>query len=153
VRTLLVVHHTPSPSLHALLEAVESGTRDPAISGVETVLRPALSATAVDALGADGYVLGTPANIGYMSGALKHFFDQVYYPCLGATAGRPYVVYVHGDSDTTGALNAIERITTGLGWRLVQRPLEVVGPVGPDDLASAYEIGATLAAYLAGEAP
>ena len=51
-------------------------------------------------LEADGYLLGTPANLGYMSGALKHFFDQIYYPCLDATSGRPFGVYVHGNNDT-----------------------------------------------------
>jgi multimeric flavodoxin WrbA len=52
------------------------------------VARPALSATALDVLQADGYILGTPANLGYMSGALKHFFDQIYYPCLDETVRR-----------------------------------------------------------------
>jgi NAD(P)H-dependent FMN reductase len=41
------------------------------------VIRPALTAAAADVLAADGYLLGTPANIGYMSGALKHFFCSV----------------------------------------------------------------------------
>ncbi|CAO5163490.1 hypothetical protein FAIPA1_230059 [Frankia sp. AiPs1] len=80
--TLLIVHHTPSPSMQAMLEAVLAGARDEAIEGVDVEVRPALAATPVDVLAADGYLLGTPANIGYMSGALKHFFDQVYYPCL-----------------------------------------------------------------------
>ena len=53
-------------------------------------------------LEADGVLLGTPANIGYMSGALKHFFDTVYYPCLDATVGLPFGVYVHGNDDTAG---------------------------------------------------
>src|SRR3712207_6886416 len=91
---LLVVHHTPSPNLQALLEAVREGVA--LVDGVEPVVRPALSAGAADLLAADGVLLGTPANIGYMSGALKHFFDTVYYPCLDATAGLPYGVYVHG---------------------------------------------------------
>src|SRR3712207_7987891 len=67
-----------------------------------------------DLLAADGVLLGTPANIGYMSGALKHFFDTVYYPCLDATVGLPYGVYVHGNDDTAGALRSIERITGAL---------------------------------------
>src|SRR5690349_21015812 len=105
--TLLVVHHTPSPPMHALFEAVLAGASDDRIAGVEVVARPALTATAIDVLGADGYVLGTPANLGYISGALKHFFDQIYYPCLDATRRRPYGLYVHGNSDTTGAVRAV----------------------------------------------
>src|SRR5271156_4945414 len=90
-------------------------------------LRPALVAGTLDVLEADGYLLGTPANIGYMSGAMKHFFDQIYYPCLEATVGRPYACYVHGNSDTSGAVNAIAQIARGLGWRQAQQALSVVG--------------------------
>ena len=115
--TLLHVHHTTSPSVHAMFDAVQSGATDPQIEGVDVVTRAALQASVSDALAADGYLLGTPANLGYMSGALKHFFDQIYYPCLEATIGRPFGVYVHGNNDTTGALRAIEIVTTGLRWR------------------------------------
>src|SRR5215471_13708581 len=110
-----------------MVEATTAGARDPAIEGVEVVVRPALHATASDVLDADGYLLGTPANLGYISGALKHFFDQIYYPCLDATVGRPFGAYVHGNNDTAGALKALEMITTGLRWRWAQPPLEVVG--------------------------
>jgi len=96
VPRLLVVHHTPSPALHEVLERVVAGARDDAIEGVEVVLRPALTASPVDVLEADGYLLGTPANLGYLSGALKHFFDTVYYPCLEATRGRPFGAWLQG---------------------------------------------------------
>ena len=43
--------------------------------------------------------------------ALKHFLDTVYYPVIDDTAGRPYAAFVHGNSDTTGAVRAIESIT------------------------------------------
>src|SRR4051794_39990026 len=79
VPRLLVVHHTPSPNLQAVLEAVREGVA--MVEEVELAVRPALSAGPADVLEADGVLLGTPANIGYMSGALKHFFDTVYYPC------------------------------------------------------------------------
>jgi hypothetical protein len=49
---LLVVHHTTSPRLQALLEAVLSGARDEAIQDVTVLARPALVATAIDVLGA-----------------------------------------------------------------------------------------------------
>ena len=129
-------------------EAVIAGARDPAISGVEVVIRPALTANAIDVLEADAYILGTPANLGYISGALKHFFDQIYYPCLEATVRRPYGLFVHGNNDTGGAVAAIERITTGLKWRQAQEPVTVVGEPKPADLAACRELGAALAAQL-----
>jgi NAD(P)H-dependent FMN reductase len=152
VPRLLIVHHTPSPALHSLFEAARAGATDPQIEGVEVVARPALGATAVDVLEADGYLLGTPANLGYMSGALKHFFDTIYYPCLDATAGRPYGVYVHGNDDTTGALAALDRIVTGLRWKAAQPPLSVTGPPTKADLDACWELGAALSAGLALEA-
>ncbi len=148
MRRLLVVHHTASPALHSMYEAVVAGATNDAIEGVEVISRPALVASAVDVLEADGYLLGTPANIGYMSGALKHFFDQIYYPCLEATADRPYALYVHGASDTTGAVRAVETITTGLRWRRVQRTVEVTGPPGRAELDACWELGAAVAAGL-----
>jgi NAD(P)H-dependent FMN reductase len=150
---LLVVHHTTSPSLDSMLRAARDGAGDPAIEGVEVVARAALAATAVDVLEADGYLLGTPANLGYMSGALKHFFDQVYYPCLDATIGRPFGLYVHGNNDTTGAVRAVDTVTTGLQWRRAQATVEVVGEPTRDDLDRCYELGAALAAGLAADAP
>ncbi len=143
---LLVVHHTPSPSLQALLEAARSGVG--LVEGVELTVRPALSAGPADVLAADGVLLGTPANIGYMSGALKHFFDTVYYPCLEATVGLPYGVYVHGGDDTTGALRSIERVVTGLRWKQVAAPLSVTGPPTAADLEACAELAATVAVSL-----
>ena len=145
---LLIVHHTPSPATHALLDAVVDGASDPLIEGVEVMIRPALSATASDVLDADGYLLGTPANLGYMSGALKHFFDTIYYPCLEATTGRPFGMWIHGNNDTGGARLAIERIVTGLRWQSAAAPLEVVGEPAPVTLDAAHELGATVSATL-----
>ena len=143
---LLVVHHTPSPNLQTVLEAVKVGIA--LVDDVEPVLRPALSAGAADVLAADGVLLGTTANIGYMSGALKHFFDTVYYPCLEASAGLPYGVYVHGGDDTAGALTAIQTITGALRWKQVAAPLSLTGPPGPAELEQVRELAATVAVSL-----
>ncbi|MCA0448569.1 MAG: flavodoxin, partial [Proteobacteria bacterium] len=97
--------------MQQMLEAVLAGARDPELDPVEVTVRPALAATASDVLAAQGFLLGTPANIGYMSGALKHFFDQIYYPTLLAAQGAPFGLWVHGGSDTTGAVRAVEAIT------------------------------------------
>jgi NAD(P)H-dependent FMN reductase len=151
--TLLVVHHTTSPALHAMLDALLSGARDDQIRGVDVVVRPALAATAVDVLAGDAYVLGTPANLGYMSGALKHFFDQIYYPCIDATVRRPYALYVHGNNDTTGAVRGVETITTGLQWRRARDHVAVLGEPDRDALDACWELGATMAASLTLDQP
>ena len=145
---LLIIHHTPSPTLHAMFEAVRDGTRADGIEGVEVVCRAALATTVPDVLAADGYVVGTPANLGSMSGALKHCFDTIYYPCLDDTQGRPYAVYVHGNNDVDGALRDVARIVTGLGWREAQPPVEVIGEATKADLESCWELGAAMAAGL-----
>ena len=148
-RRLLLVHHTPSPAMQAMFESVLAGARTDEVDGVEVVAEPALSTGAADVLAADGYVLGTPANIGYMSGALKHFFDTIYYPCLDGTRRRPYGLYVHGASDTTGAVRAVESITGGLNWRQVRPPVCVIGQPTSGDLEACWELGAILASELA----
>ncbi|MEX0428426.1 flavodoxin family protein [Nocardioides sp. DS6] len=165
---LLVVHHSPTRSLQRLTEAVVAGAHDPEVQaageGVAVVVRPALEATAEDVLGADGYVLGTSANFGYMSGALKHFFDSTFLQVGGAldpsgaadgtsgaaTAKRPYALYVHGRYDTTGAIRSVRSIVQALGWREAYDVLDVLGDVTDAHAESAYELGATLAAVLTG---
>ncbi len=147
-KTLLVVHHTPSPATRELLEAVLSGARDPDIDGVDVVVRPALAATLPDMLDSDGYLFGTTANFGYMSGALKHFFDTVYYPSLDHVAGRPYGMWVHGNNDTVGAASAIDKLATGLALAKAADVLEVTGSMDGAVRERAYELGGTLAATL-----
>ncbi len=131
-----------------MLEAVLDGTRADGLEDVTVTVRPALAATAVDVLAADGFVLGTPANIGYLSGALKHFFDQVYYPCLTAKADAPYGLYVHGNNDAVGAVRAAESIAGGMGWRRVHEPVTVIGSPTKDDREACWDLGATVAATL-----
>ena len=144
---LLVVHHSPTAKLESLRDAALAGARDDAIEGVEVVEKTALEATIDDVLAADGYLLGTSANLGYISGALKHFFDCVYNDVREPTAKRPFSFWIRGGYDTIGAERAMESITTGLQWRLAANPLVFTGPVEPH-VEEAYALGATLAAGL-----
>ena len=158
---LLIVHHSPTASMRRLTEAVLAGANDDLIEGVEVVARPALEATADDVLAADGYLLGTPANFGYMSGALKHFFDSTFLQIggslsptgaadesSGATEGHPFGLYVHGRYDTTGAVRSVLSIVGALRWRQSAAVHEVMGDVDDPALAQAYDLGATVAAIL-----
>lgn len=146
VPEVLVVHHTPSPAVRELLEAVLAGVGDPELATVDVRVEPALSATASDLLGADAVLLITPANIGYMSGALKHFFDTVYYPCLDATRGLPWGLIVHGNDDTGGAVRSVRKVAQALDWALAGPVLEVVGAPDRSSVAQARELGALVAA-------
>ena len=143
---LLIVHHTPSPATAELLDAVVRGASDPEITGVEVVRRAALAATAPDLLAANAVVLGTPANIGYMLGALKHFFDTVFYVCGDDTRGLPYGCYVHGNLGTEGAVRAIGSIAEGMGWTQIAAPVEVMGAPDKAALEACYELGGIVAA-------
>jgi len=161
MRRLLIVHHSPTASLQRLDDSVIAGAHDEQIHGVDVLVRTALEATAEDVLDADGYVLGSTANFGYMAGALKHFFDSTFLQIGGAldpsggadssasnTAKRPLGLYVHGRYDTAGAIRSILSITGALGWVQSASTVDVLGEVGHDQLAAAYELGATLAAVL-----
>jgi multimeric flavodoxin WrbA len=156
---LLIVHHSPTATMRSLTDAVVAGAHDDAIEGVEVVTRPALEASAADVLAADGYLLGTTANFGYMSGALKHFFDSTFLQAggalsedgsAGATGGgrKPFGLWVHGRYDTTGAVRSVLAIVGALPWRQAAEVLEVLGDVGTAEREAAYELGGTLAALL-----
>jgi multimeric flavodoxin WrbA len=147
-KTLLIIHHTPSPHMQEMFEAVVAGASDPEIEGVEVVRRPALTVSPTDVLAADGYLLGSPANLGYMSGALKHAFDVCYYPCLDATRARPFGLYLHGNEGTVGAERGVDAITTGLGWVKAAGYVVVSGKPDKGDLEKCWELGATVAAQL-----
>jgi len=150
MKRLLIVHHTPSPHCQEMFEAVLSGATDPEIAGVEVVRRPALTVSPVEMLEADGYLLGTPANLGYISGALKHAFDCAYYQLLDSTRGRPFGVWLHGNEGTEGAERGVTAITTGLGWVKTAETVIVSGKPGKDDVDACWNLGATLAAALMG---
>ena len=147
-KRLLIIHHTPSPACQEMFEAVVSGATDPEIEGVEVVRRAALAVTASDFLEADGYILGTPANLGYISGALKHAFDVSYYQILDSTQGRPFGAYIHGNQGTEGAEKAVDTITTGRGWVKSAEYVVVSDKPTKDDREAGWELGATVAAGL-----
>jgi multimeric flavodoxin WrbA len=133
-----------------LFEAVVAGATDPEIAGVEVVRRPALTVSAVEMLEADGYLIGTPANLGYISGALKHAFDGAYYQLLDSTRGRPFGLWLHGNEGTEGAERAVDGITAGLGWVKATDYVVVAGKPAKADVEACWNLGATVAALLMG---
>lgn len=147
--TRLVVHHSPGTAVPAMVDVALDGARSDGLERLRVVVVSSLEVTSADVLGAAGYLLATPANLGYTSGALKHAFDTTYNNALNVTQGRPYGVLVHGESDTDGALPGIRKIVTGLAWRAVAEPVSVIGSV-EERLDDCRELGAVVAATTLG---
>ena len=145
-KRLLVVAHAPSVNTRSLLDAVLLGAGSPEFSGVDVVHIPPLEAGPNDVLAAQALVLGTTENLGYMSGALKDFFDRIYYPCLEETQGMPYALYIRAGQDGTGTRRAVESISIGLRWRAVQEPLILHGEFHEKFIPQCEELGMVMAA-------
>jgi len=131
-----------------MADAVIAGATSGDITGVEVRVRSALEADAEDLLWADGFILGTPENFGYMSGAMKYFLDRVYYDCENKLNGKPFALFVRAGNDGSGALTSLRRILTGLAVREVQEPVLMVGDFDATRLKDCEELGLTLAAGL-----
>ena len=147
-KRLLIVAHAPSPNTRRLLDAVVDGARHPDIAGVEVVAQSPFDTQPEHVLAAQAIVLGTTENLGYMSGALKDFFDRCYYPCLDKTQGLPYALYIRAGHDGTGTKRGVETIVTGLRWRAVQEPLLCRGEFKEDFVPDCEELGTLMAAGL-----
>jgi len=143
---LLVVFHSRSGGTEAMTDAVVAGANDDAIDGVDVRVQRAFDTSVDDVRACNGIVLGTPENFGYMAGAIKDFFERIYYPLLDETPGLPYALFVKASTDGDGAVRSIERIVAGLRWKLVVPPVVVVGDLAGGDLERCRELGATIAA-------
>jgi multimeric flavodoxin WrbA len=147
-RHLLIVYHSQSGTTSKMADAVIEGARHPDIEGVDVWVRDALEASPDDVLWADGMILGTPENFGYMSGAMKYFLDRVYYPCENKVSGMPYGLFVRAGNDGSGAISSITRILTGLSVKQVQDPVLIAGEFDDSRLEECRELGMTMAAGL-----
>lgn len=147
-KRLLIVAHVPSPNTTRLRDAVVVGARHEEISGVEVIVKTPFEAGPDDVKAAHAVILGTTENLGYMSGALKDFFDRSYYPCLEETQGLPYALYIRAGMDGTGTRRGVETIITGLRWKAVREPLICRGAFDEAFVGQCEELGMLVAAGL-----
>ena len=148
VKTLLIIGHAPSPNTIAMRDSVIEGAQHKDIMTVRVLVKSPFESEPQDVLNSDAVILGTTENLGYMSGALKDFFDRCYYPLLDNTQGLPYALYIRAGLDGTGTRRGVESITTGLKWRIVQEPLLCHGEYKPCFLVNCRELGTVMAAGL-----
>lgn len=148
MKTLLLVCHAPSPNTQAMLQAMTQAIQDLELTNLTLNVKAPLAATEHDVLHADGVILCTTENLGYMSGALKDFFDRIYYPCLEEKQGLPVAAVVRAGHDGTGTCRALETILTGLRWRWVQDILVCRGEWQPSFLQECHELAEAMAVAL-----
>jgi multimeric flavodoxin WrbA len=147
-RNLLIVYHSQSGHTETMAYAVRDGACDPLIEAIDVRFLRAASAGPDDLLWAHGLLLGTPENFGYMSGAMKDFFDRTFYPVEGRIQALPYAAFISAGNDGTGAIRAIRRIANGYPLKEVQEPIIARGDVTAEVIARCRELGSTLAAGL-----
>lgn len=135
--------HTES-LCNAVCEGISAAEED-----IELRRVPALQAGLDELLWAEALLIGTPEHFGYMSGALKDFFDRTFYPSDGRTEALPYALFVTAGNDGRGTVAAVERISTGYRWQRIAEALIVRGAPQPEDLQQCRELGQTMAAGLA----
>lgn len=146
--SLLILAHTPSTNTAKMAAAMATACKD-SLEMLHCRMLPPLSASADDLLAAKGVLLFTPENFGFMCGALKDFFERVYYPCLEHTQGLPYCLCVRAGQDNgSGAAASVSRIITGLRWREAQPALLCSGPYQERFCDVAAEFAATFATGL-----
>jgi multimeric flavodoxin WrbA len=145
---LLIVAHNPSANTQKLVDATLRGANHDDIDNVEVKHIPPLQATPDDVFWADAIILGTTENFGYMSGALKDFFDRIYYPCLERTEAMPFALYIRAGLDGTGTNIAVGKITTGLSWKPVQETIILHGEYDSKYEDQCEELGMLMAASL-----
>jgi len=146
-RTLLIVYHTQSGHTGQLAEAVRAGAAG--ADAVQVRCLRAFDAGVDDLAACDALLLGTPENFGYMSGALKDFFDRTFYPLEGRLTGLPYAVFVSAGNDGTNAVREIGRIATGYGWKEVAPAHIARGDITEADLSACHDLGQAMAEGLA----
>ena len=83
MKKLVIIYHSKTGNTKAMVEAVLTARATHEIQGVASRLLTAAEAQPEDLLQADGLIVATPENFGYMSGALKDFFDRSFYEVEG----------------------------------------------------------------------
>lgn len=148
MKHLLIVYHSKTGNTEKLARAVYEGATDPEINDVEVRFLTAPEAGPDDLRWADGLLLGTPENFGYMSGMMKDFLDRTYYEVEGELQALPYAIFISAGNDGTGAVSAIQRIANGYPFVQVHEPFIANDEITGAHLQACRELGLTLAAGL-----
>lgn len=145
---LLFLSHTPSVNTESLRDACLKGIQHPEINELELRSMDYISCSIDDVLWAEGIILGTTENFGGIAGLTKDFFERIYYPCLEKKQGTPVAIYIRAGLDGQGTKQGLERILTGLKWKLVHDILILHGAYQESFLKDVEDLGMNFSAGL-----
>jgi len=146
MKRLLIVYHSQSGATQQLAASVACGAAEE--QGCRCIVKRAYAAGLQDLLDCDGLLLGSPENLGYLSGGMKDFFDRTFYPAQEYQLNLPYGLFVSAGNDGRGAVRQVERIVLGYPLKKVVEPVIVRGLPDQKGLEKCHELGMTLATGL-----
>ena len=147
-KTLLIVHHTPSPHTHEMFEAVRGRCDRPRDRGRRGGAATGAHGVAGRHAGGRRLPARHPGQPRLHVGRLKHAFDCRLLPAARHHPWATVRSVLHGNEGTEGAERAVEAITTGLGWVKAAETVVVSGKPDKADVEACWELGATIAAQL-----
>ena len=137
-----------------MAQAILSGAQSEDMPTIDARLMSPFDVDAETVLASDALILFTTENFGYMSGALKDFFERIYYPCLEQdrrNQAKPFALVIKAGLDGTGTDIAVHKITKGLKWKEVQSVTLCQGEFHDSFIQDCHTVGLTMAASLEAE--
>jgi hypothetical protein len=147
-KQLLIIAHTPSDNTARLARAAFNAANDYASDDLMVRLLSPFDVQTEDVVKADGVIIGTTENIGYMAGATKDMFDRCYNDWIDLCAGKPVGLYIRAGLDGTATTHAVNSIFTGLRWRIIAPPLVLHGNWDSKFITDVADLSLAMAAGL-----
>jgi multimeric flavodoxin WrbA len=145
-KNILLIYHTQGGHTKMLVDACGVGIRKE--KDIVLQCKSAKNSTIEDVLWANGIIIATPEYFGYMSGAIKDFFDRTYYNARAKEVCLPYCLIVCCENDGTGAERNIETIAKGYVLKKHLDTLIIKEHEIKDRLEESSDFGQTFAAGL-----
>lgn len=139
---VLIIYHSQTGNTEAMAKAVYQGASS---AGAAVTLKKATDATSDDLLACDAVAFGSPVYFGYMAGALKDFFDRVFYTVRGRVDDKSYAAFSSGGGGGKQALDSIGRLCTSFKLKKAFEGVVAAGKPSAEVLKQCEELGKKLA--------
>lgn len=122
------------PRVETLKQWPQQYLKVPVRAGATVVLKRAVDATSEDLLSCDAVAFGTPNYFSYMAGAMKDFFDRVFYTIRGKVDNKPYAAFSSAGGGGKGALDSVDGICRSLRLKKAFESIIATGKPSPEVL-------------------